>query len=175
MKTAKIRVNKTAEKPEGVEIEIVQPDNAFEGKVLGFLLTHAVREAKHDNRIPYKLPASFTIDHRGEGTFVIQGTPTPPPSATPVRGGGYYQPPRPLAIVGLRVLGQNFELIHAELNPEALKKVAEAAQPKAQPRAEGSAPAPASPAAPDQYPSSSPAAQEHASDDKTEPASEPEP
>jgi len=135
MKTAKIRVNKTAEKPEGVEIEIVQPETAFEGRVIGFLLSHAVREAKHDNRIPYKLPAAFTIEHRGEGTFVVLGTPPPPQTAVPVQGGGYYQPPRPLAIVGLRVLGQNFELIHAELNPEALKKAAEVSQPKAQPRA----------------------------------------
>jgi hypothetical protein len=128
MKTAKIHVNKTPEKPEGVEIDIVQPETAFEGRVMSYLLTHAVLQAKHDNRIPYKLPAAFHVEHRGEGTFVVLGTPAPAPNAAPVPGGGYYQPPRPLAIVGLRMVGQAFEVIHAELNPEALKRVAEARQ-----------------------------------------------
>jgi hypothetical protein len=141
MKTAKIHVNKTPEKPDGVEIDIVQPDNAFEGRVISYLLVHAVRQAKHDNRIPYKLPTAFTVDHRGEGTFIIMGTPPPPETAAPVRGGGYYSPPRPLAIVGLRMVGQHFELIHAELNQEALKKVAEARREAARPSAPAEKPA----------------------------------
>lgn len=126
MKTSKIRVNKTPEKPEGVEIDIVVPDGALESRLLGYLLVNAVREAKHDNRIPYKLPAAFTIEHRGEGTFAVMGTPPPPDTAAPVRGGGYYQPPKPLAIVGIRAVGQTFELIHAELNREALQRAAQA-------------------------------------------------
>ena len=39
MKTDKITVNKTSERPEGVEIEIVQPESRLEGKVLCYLLT----------------------------------------------------------------------------------------------------------------------------------------
>ena len=126
MKTAKIRVNKTEKTPEGVEIEIVQPESPLEIKVMGYLLTHAVKQAKNDNKISYKLPAQFSVDHRGEGTFIVMGTPPPPATAAPVRGGGYYQPPQPLAIVGVRTAGTGFDLIHAELNLEALKKVAEA-------------------------------------------------
>ena len=133
MKTAKIHVNKTAEKPEGVEIEIVQPAEGLEARVMSYLLANAVREARHDHRIPYKLPTAFHIEHRGEGTFVIVGTPPPPETAAPVAGSGYYQPPRPLAIVGLRAVGQTFELIHAELNQDALKRVAEARQEGQQP------------------------------------------
>src|SRR5438270_714311 len=113
MKTAKIKVNKTAAKPEGVEVEIVQPETAQESRVLGYLMTAAVREAKQNNRIPYKLPGSFAVEHRSEGTFVVMGTPPPPPNAAPLPGGGYYQPPRPLAIVGLRTFGATFDLIHA--------------------------------------------------------------
>lgn len=125
MKTAKIHVNKTPEKIEGVEIDIVQPENEMEGRLLSFLITHAIREAKRENRIPYKLPGAFTVDHRGEGTFAVLGTPPPAETAAPLAGGGYYQPPRPLAIVGIRSMGKGFELIHAELNPEALKKAAD--------------------------------------------------
>ena len=38
MKTEKITVNKTADKPEGVEIEIVQPESDMEGRLLAQLL-----------------------------------------------------------------------------------------------------------------------------------------
>ena len=126
MKTAKIKVNKTEKTPDGVEIEIVQPEGALETKVMSYLLSHAVRQARGDNKITYKLPENFSVDPRGEGTFVVMGSPPPPPTASPVRGGGYYQPPQPLAIVGVRTAGPGFDLIHAELNLEALKKVAEA-------------------------------------------------
>lgn len=116
MKTAKIKINKTKEQPEGVEIEIVQPDSNFEGRVLGSLLVNSLREAQRENRIPYKLPAQFHVEHRAEGTFVVMGTPSPKETANPLPGGGYYQPPRPLAIVGIRAVGNRFDLIHASLN-----------------------------------------------------------
>ncbi len=121
MKTAKVKVNKTEQNPEGVEIEIVQPESNLEGRVLAFLLTTAMHQAKSSNRIPYKLPNTFTVEHSAEGTFLVMGNPSPSERATPLPGGGYYQPPRPLAIVGIRATGNRFDLVHAELAPPGRK------------------------------------------------------
>ena len=141
MKTAKIHVNKTPEKPQGVEIDLVQPEGDLESRLLSYLIMHAVREAKRENRIPYKLPAAFSVEHRGEGTFAVVGTPTPTETAAPVAGGGYYQPPRALAIVGIRAAGQSFEMIHAELNADTLRRAAEVKKAEVQQAEAGAKPA----------------------------------
>lgn len=141
MKTAKITVNKTAERPEGIEIEIVQPENPVEERLLGYLLHPMLLQLKHDNRVPYELPARFKVEHRGSGTFV----------ASSYGGeGAYYEPPKPFAIVGIRVAGLTFDIIHAEpkLAPAAAPQ-AEAVPPAAAPEAAPAAepvPAPTEPA-----------------------------
>ena len=108
MKVEKITVNKTSDQPDGIGIQIIQPQSDIQERVLSFLLASAVREAKREGRITYDIPDQITIDHKGQGTFVIS-------AMSP--DGGYYQPPQPVAIVGIRVAGNAFDLVHAEVQP----------------------------------------------------------
>ncbi len=110
MKTEKITVNKTAEQPDGVEIDLVMPDGAMEEKLLAFMLTLYLRDLKRDKRVNYELPERFVVDYRGQGRFV----------ASDVTGGAtYYEPPKPVCVVGLRWAQGRFDLIHAPLTPPA--------------------------------------------------------
>jgi len=115
MKVEKITVNKTSEQPDGIEIEIIEPESDFQGRVLSFLLASAVREAKREDRITYDLPDRITVHHKGQGTFVISGM-------SPE--GEYYQPPRPVAIVGIRVAGNTFDLVQAEIKAPSSQEAA---------------------------------------------------
>lgn len=134
MKLQKIAVNRSAERPEGVEIEIVQPESPLESRVLSFLLPGLVRDADRNGRMAFKVPDQFTIEHRGEGTFVLRR----------VGGeGGFYELPRPMAVLGIRAVGHRFDLVHAELKPRpdaaplAEGAAARAGEPGEQPAAEG--------------------------------------
>ncbi len=109
MKTDKIKVNKTPQQPDGIEIELIQPENPMEERLLSFLIQPFLVNLKRENRIPYDLPARFEVQHRGSGTFLATGY---------FESGTYYEPPRPIAIVGLRVAGNGFDLIHADANPK---------------------------------------------------------
>jgi len=126
MTTSKITVNKTPERPEGIEIEVVVPENALEERVLNFLMHPLVTELKRDNRIPYDLPRRYKVEHGGKGTFVLSG----------YSDGIYYEPPKPLAVMGLRVAGASFDLIHAEprvVREETTAAPAQAPAPPAPP------------------------------------------
>ncbi len=152
MKTAKITVNKTAERPEGIEIEIVQPENPVEERLLGYLLHPMLLELKRQNRIPYELPARFKVEHRGSGTFVASSS---------GGEGPYYEPPKPFAIVGVRVAGATFDIIHAEpkVAPVAAAPAAEPAgtpSPELPPAAESQAAAPAESAPVENSPDAAP-------------------
>ena len=113
MKTDKIRVNRTTEQPEGIEIEIVKPESELQGGVLSFLLQGMLRDLKQRDRVLYELPDQFTVEHRGEGTFVVSAH---------VGEGQFYQQPRPIAIVGIRTVGRRFDLVQAELKPEHFRQ-----------------------------------------------------
>ena len=106
MKTDQVRINKTPEQPDGVEIELVQPESDVEGRLLAYLLGAFMREATRQERVPYELPEQFEIQHRSEGTFVLT-------SQAGANSGGYYQQAKPLAIMGIRVVGNTFDVIHA--------------------------------------------------------------
>lgn len=108
MKTRRIAVNKTAEKPGGVEIEIVEPENLVEQRVLSFLLSAAIREIKRTGNMGYSLPDNLVVEYSKEGSFVVQS-----PAGT--AGVGFYQAGRPLAVVGVHVNGQRIDLVHAEI------------------------------------------------------------
>lgn len=123
MKTDRITVNKTAERPEGIEIEIVQPETPLEERLISFMMMPMVRELKRDNRIPYDLPARLKIEHIGNGTFLATGQ----------REGPYYENPNPIAILGLRIVPNGFDLIHAE--PRQRPGEPAAAAPSTQPAA----------------------------------------
>lgn len=106
MKTDRITVNKTGETPDGVEIEIIVPENELESGVLAYLLTTFMRDAQRAGRTVCQLPVDLTVDHQREGSFVVMGA----------KGGhndGMYDLPRPLAVAGIRRVIDRFEVIHA--------------------------------------------------------------
>lgn len=117
MKTAKISVNKTAEKPEGVEIDIVQPEGELEKRFMMFTLRHLLQTAKREDRLNFDLPEGFQVMHQREGSFVVAGF----RSSEDQQQAGYYQPPAPIAVVGLRTAGNNFDMIHAAVDVDQLK------------------------------------------------------
>src|SRR5258708_6470265 len=61
MKLDRIRINKSPQQPEGVEIELAKPENPNEENLLAFLLTGYIRDLKHDGRLPYDLPDKFRV------------------------------------------------------------------------------------------------------------------
>jgi hypothetical protein len=104
MKTEKIRINKTPDNPEGTELEVVFAENRLEERLLSFLMNVYVREMKRENLIPYEIPNGASVDYRGGGTFVLSGF---------LNEGNLYEPPRPIAIFGIRPVDNRFDLIHA--------------------------------------------------------------
>jgi len=154
MKVEKITINKSPQQPNGIEVEIVQPDSGLEERLLSFLLASFLRELKRANRIPYDLPDHIVVDHRGQGTFLV---------SAPSLQAAYYEPPRPIAIFGIRTVNGRFDLIHAAVpaRPEGA-----AAAPQAAPTSVASAdgtsaaaqePPTASAQAPETPPSDAPA------------------
>jgi len=142
MKTEKITVNKTAELPAGVEIDLVVPDGAMEEKLLSFMLMLYLRDLKREKRVTYELPERFVVDYRGQGRFVASDV---------TAGTTYYEAPKPVCIVGLRWSGGRFDMIHAPLGPVG----ATPQQPPADPPALPQEP-PADPPAPPQEPPADP-------------------
>lgn len=118
MKIERITVNKTPQTPNGVNIELVQPESDLEAQVLTFLLPAKLREAKKAGRLQFVLPDKFHLEHKKDGTFVISGI---------LGQSQYYQPPRPLAIVGLHKVGAGFDIVHAAIDLDKVRKQQEQA------------------------------------------------
>ena len=134
MKIEKITVNKTPEQPDGVEIDLVKPEDDLQGRILSYLLTSAVREANRDGRINYDLPDRITVKHSGEGTFVVTGSRS---EST------FYEQSQPLAILGISSRGNRFELIHAKLKPQNLQNQRVQPPPSTEPLVTAPSPQPA--------------------------------
>ena len=119
MKTAKIHVNKTEKNPDGLPIEIVQPENQLEERMLTFTLRQLLQTASKDNRLSFELPEGFQVMHQQEGSFLVTGFSG---GEQAKEQGSYYQPPKPVAVVGLRTVGNNFDMIHAAVDVEKLRQ-----------------------------------------------------
>jgi hypothetical protein len=117
MKTETITVNKTAQNPDGLQIEIVKPQTSLEQRVLSYLLVGQIKQAKERGALPYDLPENFSVEYLREGTFLAsaQGAQSP---------GSFYEPPRPIAIFGIRTVsgGRRFDLIHADAKRQTDQK-----------------------------------------------------
>jgi len=113
VKTERITVNKTPDRPDGVQIELVQPKTDLEANVLMYLLPAKLREAKQTGRLNFVLPDRFEIQHKKDGTFVVSGV---------LETTEYYQPPRPLAIVELHRIGATCDIVHAPIDLDKLRK-----------------------------------------------------
>jgi len=106
MKLDRIRINKSAQTPEGIEIELVKPENPIEENLLGFLLTGYMRDLKRDGRLPYELPDRFGVRHQTDGSFILSGY---------YDETKFYEPPTPLLIIGIQARQGRFNLIHAPI------------------------------------------------------------
>jgi hypothetical protein len=106
MKLDRIRINKSPQQPEGIEIELVKPENPTEENLLAFLLTGYIRDLKRDGRLPYELPDKFGIRHQSEGSFILSGY---------YDETRFYEPPQPLLVIGIQSRQGRFSLIHAAI------------------------------------------------------------
>jgi len=121
MKTETLTINKSADRPEGVEVEVVCPENELERGVLAHLLAGFLRDARGNDRITYQLPDDIRLEYTRDGSFVVMGRPADAPAD------GMYVSRQPVAIVGIARFGKRFDVIHASL----------ANKPQAQPAATG--------------------------------------
>jgi hypothetical protein len=106
MKLDRIRINKSPQQPEGIEIELVKPENSIEENLLAFLLTGYIRDLQRDGRLPYELPDKFGVRHQSEGSFVLSGY---------YDETRFYEPPTPLLVIGIQARQGRFSLIHASI------------------------------------------------------------
>ena len=121
MKTDRIRINKSPQQPEGIEIELVKPENPTEENLLCFLLTGYIRDLKRDGRLPYELPDKFGVRHQSEGSFILSGY---------YDESRFYEPPQPLLVIGIQVRQGRFSLIHAAIQARSRgEQQAASAQP----------------------------------------------
>lgn len=121
MKIDRIRINKSAQQPEGIEIELVKPENPIEENLLAFLLTGFLRDLKRDGRLPYELPDKFGVRHQSEGSFILSGY---------YDESRFYEPPQPLLIVGIQSRQGRFSLIHASIQARSrIQQPSDANQP----------------------------------------------
>jgi len=110
MKLERIRINKSPQQPEGIEIELVKPENPTEENLLSFLLTGFLRDLKRDGRLPYELPDKFGVRHQSEGSFILSGY---------YDETRFYEPPQPILIIGIQARQGRFSLIHAAIQARA--------------------------------------------------------
>lgn len=124
MDTTKVAVNKSAERPEGIEIEVVSPENNLEQRVLSYLLTGFVQNARKQGSMQIDLPDNFTIEYQREGSFVLSSGPSSPG----LNGGQatYYTPPQPKAVLAIHAVGNRFDVVYGAVGGE--KKDAPKAQ-----------------------------------------------
>ena len=140
MKTTKIAVNKSEQQPEGVEIEVVEPENPLEERVLAYLLTGFVRDTKVRGVLKLDLPEQFRVGYEREGSFVLASGP-----ATPDLGGDvhtYYTPSKPLAVMAIHTIGDRLDVVYGQITPQKPDATASqnadatAAEPKAETKPE---------------------------------------
>lgn len=139
MKTTKIAVNKSEQQPEGIEIEVVEPENPLEERVLAYLLTGFVRDTKTRGVLKLDLPEQFRVSYEREGSFVLASGPT-----TPDLGGDvhkYYTPSKPLAVMAIHTIGDRLDVVYGQITPQKPEAAAKgtdatAAEPKVEAKPE---------------------------------------
>jgi hypothetical protein len=113
MKTIKVAVNKSPERPDGVEIEVVEPEGQLEQQTLGYLLNGFVRDAAARGSFKLELPELFTIRYQREGSFLLETSPSGPN----VKGSTatYYSPGKPLAVMAIHKLANRMDVVYGEI------------------------------------------------------------
>lgn len=132
MKTIKVAVNKTPEHPEGVEIQVADPENDLEKGVLAYLLAGFVRDAKARGMFKADLPERFNIRYEREGSFVLATEPSGPSLSGNVHT--YYTPARPLAVLAVHVAGNRLDVVYGEVGRKSATSEAPQADAAADPQ-----------------------------------------
>jgi len=127
MKHQKITINKTEERPEGIEISIVDPETDLEKRLLGFLLESHLMDAKHRKNLALELPEKFRVEYVREGQFVLLTAPG-------TGANSYYNPGEPRAVLVIRTVGNSFEVAHAQINAPAKPAAGASAKPVSPPK-----------------------------------------
>jgi hypothetical protein len=116
MKAIKVSVNKSEDNREGLEIQVVDPENELEQKTLAHLLLSYVRDAVARGTFKVDLPDDFTIQYQREGSFIMLSGPTSPditgPSPT------YYSPGKPIAVLAIQNAGDRFDVVYGEISAD---------------------------------------------------------
>jgi len=115
MQVKTISVNKTAEKPEGVNINVVVPEGQVETDVMNYLLIGFLQSARQGGGLKMDLPDRFMVAHQADGSFLVSSEPGMKTKS------GYYSPPEPLAIVALQQHGKRFDLAYAQIRQNAFQ------------------------------------------------------
>lgn len=113
METIGIDVNKTAENPDGIKINIVEPQSPLEEKLLSHLLAGFLQNSKLSGNLQLDLPDAFRVEHTSKGSFLVTALSSE---------AGYYSQPTPIAIVAIRSIGNTFDLVSADLRKRGEKK-----------------------------------------------------
>ena len=151
MKTIKITVNKSQQQPEGIEIEVVEPENKLEERVLTYLLAGFVRDTKTRGVLKLDIPDQFTVSYERQGSFVLASGPGTPSLSGDVHT--YYTPSKPLAVLAIHTVGGRMDVVYGQIGerrPDAdapPSKDAAATEPKAETKAEPEVEPPAEPKA----------------------------
>lgn len=115
MKTTKMTINKTAEKPEGLTVNIVQPESVLEQDLMCYMLRSHLQHAKSQKSLSLELPTGFSVQYVKDGQFAMMSGPTSSGSAA----SPYYDSGRALAVLVILQSGNRFEIAHAALKPGA--------------------------------------------------------
>lgn len=108
MKTRKIFVNRTPQQPQGVPLEVVEPQGDLDARVLSFLLSATLREIKRSGKLEYDLPDFFTVEYTKDGSFVVS-------KPAGLNSKGIYEKARPIAVLGIRMHERGIDIVHAAL------------------------------------------------------------
>ena len=106
-------MNKSEESPDGVEIEVVEPENELEQNALAYLLAGYVRDAVGRGNFNVELPENFTINYQREGSFILIGGPASPDLTGP--NPTYYNPGKPVAVLAIQTVGNRFDVVYGQL------------------------------------------------------------
>jgi hypothetical protein len=127
MKTTKLTVNRTPDRPDGVELEVLEPVGELEEQAMCFMLAGLLRDEIRQGRVKLTLPDDFKVEHRSEGAFLVSSLPKSMTTAP------YYVPSQAQALVLLRRRGSQLELVYSDGKPNATATGAKASAAPTQP------------------------------------------
>lgn len=116
MKINSVTVNKNEQNPDGVPIDLIEPESKLEQDCLAYLIGGFLRNLREAGQLSLDLPERFRVEYGANASFVLSETGA---------GGGYYQAPKPALVVGLRKAGRGFDMVFRDLRKQSSAAAAE--------------------------------------------------